>query len=315
MKRGYKEKTRMTFKEGLKELQKNKFLYIMMIPTIVWIFVFCYVPMAGIVIAFKDFSYVGGIFGSEWSGLDNFKFMFQSKDVMNITFNTIYLNLLFILFSTAASVFLALLFVEIKNKHFKKISQSIAILPHFVSWAVVSMFLMGFLNDNGLVSQLLQGFGMEKVNFYTNPDGWRIILVILKIWQAAGFGTVVYVASITGFDTGIYEAAKIDGATRLQQITKITLPMLKPTIVLLTIMAVGGIFRGDFGMIYALIGDNSLLYPATDVIDTYVYRALRQLGDYGMSTAVSLFQSVVGLIFVLATNAIVKKVEPDSALF
>lgn len=305
----------MTFKEGLQELRKNKFLYIMMIPTIVWIFIFCYVPMAGIIIAFKDFSYVGGIFGSEWSGLDNFKFMFQSKDVMRITFNTIYLNLLFILFSTAASVFLALLFVEIKNKHFKKISQSVAILPHFVSWAVVSMFLMGFLNDNGLISQFLQGLGMEKVNFYTNPSGWRVILIILKIWQAAGFGTVVYVASITGFDTGIYEAAKIDGATRLQQITRITLPMLKPTIVLLTIMAVGGIFRGDFGMIYALIGDNSLLYPTTDVIDTYVYRALRQLGDYGMSTAVSLFQSVVGLVFVLATNAIVKRVEPDSALF
>lgn len=305
----------MTFKEGCMEIHKNKFLYAMMIPTIIWIFVFCYVPMAGIVVAFKDFSYVGGIFGSDWSGLKNFEFMFKSKTVLNIAWNTIYLNLLFIIFSTTASVFLALLFVEVKNKHFKKISQSIAILPYFISWAVVSMFLLGFLNDNGLVSQLLQTLGMEKINFYSDPAKWRFILVLLKIWQAAGFGTIVYIASITGFDTGIYEAAKIDGATRLQQITRITLPLLKTTIILLTIMAVGGIFRGDFGMIYALVGDNSLLYPTTDVIDTYVYRALRQLGDYGMSTAVSLVQSVIGLVLVVVTNAIVKKVEPDSALF
>jgi putative aldouronate transport system permease protein len=304
----------MTFKEIIAEFKKNKFLYGMMIPTIIWILIFCYIPMTGIVIAFKDFSYMDGIFGSKWCGFKNFEFMFRSNAILNIAFNTIYLNVLFILFGTIMSVFLALMFVEIKNSYIKRITQSIAILPHFISWALVSIFLVAFLNDNGIVNGVIKAFGMDGINFYTNPNYWRSILVILKIWQGAGFGTVIYVAAITGLDAEMYEAAKIDGATRLQQITKITLPMLKSTIILLTIMSVGKIFNGDFGMIYALVGDNSFLYPTVDVIDTYVYRALRQLGDYGMSMAVSLFQSVIGLILVLLTNALVKKIEPESAM-
>ncbi len=157
--------------------------------------------------------------------------------------------------------------------------------------------------------------GGEDPAFYTSPGWWPLILVLLKLWQGAGYGTIVYVAAITGFDQEMYEAARVDGATRMQQITKITLPLLKTTAIMLTIMSVGKIFNGDFGMIYALVGDNASLYSTTDVIDTFVYRALRQLNNLGMSTATSFFQSIVGLVLVFATNFITKKVEPDAAIF
>ncbi|PXV87762.1 putative aldouronate transport system permease protein [Lachnotalea glycerini] len=306
-------------KKGIKgvgqELFKNRLLYTMMSIGIVWILIFSYLPMAGLVVAFKKFSYADGILKSPWAGLDNFKFLFSNKDLFNITFNTVYLNLLFIIFGTITSVFLALLFVEIRNKTFKKTSQSIVIIPYFISWAVVAMFLQGFLGDRGLVNQLLAHFGMENIQFYKNPSSWRVILVLLRIWQGAGFGTIIYIATITGFDTQIYEAAKIDGANRFQLILKLTLPMLKTTIVMLTLMSIGNIFKGDFGMIYALIGDNSLIYSKTDVIDTYVYRALRNNSNLGFSTAVSFYQSMVGFMIVLFSNWLTRRVDPDSALF
>lgn len=296
-------------------LWQNKWLYLMMIPAIAWVIIFNYIPMGGITVAFKNFNYMKGIFGSPWCGLQNFKFMFMTNTIWKIIFNTIFLNVLFIVSGTVAQLILALLFCEIKNKMAKKVTQSIAILPHFISWAVIAMFLTGFLNPNGIVNQLLGMMGKESINFYSEPGYWRGIFVLLKIWQGAGFGTIVYIAAITGFDQGMYEAAKIDGANRFQQIFCITLPLLKPTIVLLTIMSIGNIFKGDFGMIYAVIGDNALLYDTTDVIDTYVYRIFRTNSNLGMSTAVSLFQSLVGLVMVFGANLFVKKVDPDSALF
>lgn len=296
-------------------LWQNKWLYLMMIPGIVWVIVFSYLPMAGVAIAFKKYNYMKGIWGSPWCGLDNFKFMFKTDIIWSVIGNTLFLNVLFIVSGTIAQLILALLFCEIHNKHIKKITQSIAILPHFISWAVIAMFLTGFLNQNGMLNQLLQSMGRESISFYSEPSYWKIILVFLKIWQGAGFGTIVYIAAITGFDREMYEAAEIDGANRFQQIFYLTLPLLKPTIILLTIMSVGNIFKGDFGMIYAVIGDNSLLYGATDVIDTYVYRIFRTNSNLGMSTAVSFLQSIVGLVMVFGTNFIVKKIEPDSALF
>ena len=306
---------RMTFREGMQELWKNKMLYLMTLPAIVWVFIFCYVPMYGILIAFKDYSFKKGIWGSPWVGWKNFQFLFNYKGVGRIFFNTIALNVLFIVTGTIFSVGLALVFVEIKNKVYNKVVQTIAIFPHFVSWTVVAMFLSGIIGGSGTLTRWIVERGSQDPNFYSNASWWPVILAMLKIWQGAGYGTIVYVAAITGFDQGMYEAARIDGATRLQMITRITLPMLKPTIIMLTIMSVGKIFSGDFGMIYALVGDNSSLYATTDVIDTFVYRALRQLNNMGMSTATSLFQSVVGLVLVFATNAFAKKVEPDSAIF
>lgn len=306
---------RLGFKGGLHELWKNKMLYLMTLPTIVWVLIFCYYPMYGVLIAFKKFSYKEGIWGSPWVGLDNFQFLFNYNGVGRIFFNTIFLNVLFLVTTTLLSIILALVFVEIKNKVYNKIVQTIAIFPHFVSWTVVAMFMSGIVGTSGIVTKWIVQAGGEDPMFYNNAVWWPLILVLLRIWQGAGYGTIVYVAAITGFDQEMYEAAKVDGATRLQQITRLTLPLLKTTAIMLTIMGIGKIFNGDFGMIYALVGDNAALYPTTDVIDTFVYRALRQLNNLGMSTATSLFQSLVGLVLVYLTNVVTKKVEPDAAIF
>lgn len=311
---------RMTVKEGLKELYKNKFLYAMMLPAMIWVAVFCYQPMYGILIAFKKFSYRKGIWGSPWAenfGFKNFEFLFHYYGIKNIFFNTIFLNVLFILSGTVISLLLALMFVELRGKRFRKVTQSIAIFPHFVTWPVVAMFMTPLIGGNGCITKLIELISGHNIAFYTESSArlWPLILVILKIWQGAGYGTIVYIATITGIDQELYEAAKVDGASRLQQIRLITLPLLKTTIILLTIMSVGNIFRGDFGMIYSLIGDNSALYGTTDVIDTFAYRALRSLNNLGMSTATSVFQSFVGFILVYTVNTITRKVEPDSAIF
>ncbi len=287
----------------------------MTVPSIIWICIFSYYPMYGILIAFKDYSYKKGIWNSPWAGLDNFRFLFNYKGIWKIFSNTILLNLLFLIFTTFFSVLLALVFVEIKNKVYNKLVQTIAIFPHFVSWTVVAMFMSGIVGSSGIITNWITSNGAADPMFYRNAEAWPIILVILKIWQGAGYGSIVYVAAITGFDREIYEAAKVDGATRLQRVTKITLPLLRTTIIMLTIMSVGKIFNGDFGMIYALVGDNTGLFSTTDVVDTFVYRALRQMNNLGMSTATSLFQSVVGLILVFLSNAITKKIEPDAAIF
>ncbi len=298
-----------------KELWKNKKLYIMALPTIIWILIFCYYPMYGILIAFKDFSYKKGILGSEWVGLKNFEFLFHYNGIGRIFANTIFLNVLFIASTTFLSIVLALVFTEIQNRIYNKVVQTIAILPHFVSWTVVAMFLSGIIGSAGTLTNLIVTKGGDNPSFYTEAKWWPLILVILRVWQATGYGTIVYIAAIKGFDQEMYEAAKVDGATRWQMVTKLTLPLLKTTAIMLTLMSVGKIFNGDFGMIYAIIGDNSALYPTTDVVDTFVYRALRQLNNLGMSTATSLFQSIVGLILVYVTNAVTKRVEPDAAIF
>jgi putative aldouronate transport system permease protein len=297
------------------ELHKNKVLYLMMVPTIIWVTVFCYVPMYGVLIAFKDFSYKKGIWGSTFVGLKNFEFLFHYKGVGRIFFNTIFLNVLFIATGTILSIFFALIFAEIKNKVYSRVVQTIAIFPHFVSWNVVAMFLGGIIGGSGRFTHWIIEHGGNDPQFYNNALWWPLILVILKIWQGVGYGTIVYVAVITGLDKEIYEAAKVDGASRLQIILKITLPQLKVTAIMLTLMSIGKIFNGDFGMIYAIVGENSQLYSTTDVIDTFVYRALRELNNLGMSTATSFFQSIVGLVMVFVTNAITKKIEPDAAIF
>lgn len=297
------------------ELMTNKHLYLMMLPTVIWFVVFCYIPLYGITLAFKDYDYALGIVGSPFVGFKNFEFLFSYDGIGRVFFNTIFLNVLFIASTTIISVVLAIMFSELKHKGFKRVTQSIAILPHFVSWAVVSLVLQAFVGTNGLINQTLRSLGMSRINFYNEPGVWPLIFVILRIWQGCGFGTVTYIAAITGFDTSMYEAARVDGATRFQQIRHITLPLLRPTIVILTIMSVGGIFRGDFGMIYAMVRDTSKLFSTTDVIDTFVYRALRQMNELGMSTATSLFQSVVGCILVISVNALARKLDADTALF
>lgn len=288
----------------------------MTVPGILFFLLFSYVPLYGLVIAFQNFDYMKGIAGSKFIGFRDFQFLFNSPDVLRATFNTVWLNVLWIVTGTIVSVAIALMLSEVGSKAFVKVTQTVVIFPHFLSWTIIALFLLAFLNpDTGLINELLKLFGGRSVDFYSKSQYWTGILVIMKLWQNAGFSSIIYTATIAGISQDIYEAADIDGATRLQKIVFITLPMLKSTIILLTLFAVGRIFNGDFGMIYALVRDNSLLFPTTDVIDTYVFRAMRTLGDYGMSTAAGLYQSVVGFVLVVIANALARRFDPDSAIY
>jgi putative aldouronate transport system permease protein len=297
------------------EIKKNFGLYLLTVPGLLFFLVFSYLPMGGLAIAFQDFNLVRGIFGSKFSGLANFRFLFVNDTVIKVMLNTLYLNILFIIFSTIFAVFLALVFAEIHNKKVKRITQTISILPYFISWAVISLFLRSFLqSDGGLIAMFLKSRG-AGIDFYSAAPLWPGILVVLRIWQGAGYMAIVYIATITGMDVQMFEAAKIDGASRLQVIALITIPYLRPVIILMTLFNVGRIFYGDFGMIYGLVQDNAMLFSTTDVIDTYVYRMLRSMSDYGMATAVGMLQSIFGLAFVYMANRAARKLEPESAIF
>ena len=298
------------------DLKNNKGLLGLTLPAVAWFLVFAYAPMLGLVIAFQKYSPAKGIFGSEFVFLDNFRFFFGSQDFVRVTVNTLVLNTLFILATNFVAILMAIALSEIKNKYFKKVSQSVIILPHFISWTVVALLIEAFLKtEGGFVNNILAAFGAEPIKFMQTPELWPAILTILRVWQGAGYSSIVYLAAITGFDQSIYEAARVDGATRLQCITRITLPLLRPTVVLLLLMAVGKIFNGDFGMVYAIVGNNTLLYPTTDIIDTYVYRQLMEQSNMGMSSAVGLWQSIMGFIMVVIMNKVTKKIDSDSALF
>lgn len=300
------------------ELVKNRYLYLLALPGLAFFFLFNYLPMAGLYIAFLDYNPIAKFFGfaSEFVGLENFRFFFTSNDWLFVTFNTLFLNALFIITGIFVQILMAVGLNELGSKTFKKMAQTFMYLPNFLSWTVVSIFSIAlFSTDGGLINNLLKAIGMETMSFYQDADVWPGLLVALRLWKGAGFGTVIYLSTIAGIDQQIYEAAVIDGATRVQSIFRITLPMLRKTTVMLLILSIGGIFYGDFGMIYALIGDNPLLRSTTDVIDTFVYRALRLNNDYGMSSAVGLFQSVVGFVMVISANAVAKRMDRDSALF
>ncbi len=302
----------------LHEIAKNRYLYLLTVPGIVFLIVFNYLPMVGLYLSFVDYNPMAGLYGmkSEFVGLSNFEFFFGSGDWVAITFNTLYLNALFIVTGLAVQMFMAIGLNEVAGNRFKKLAQSFMFLPNFLSWTVVSIFSIAvFSTDTGVVNAVLTALGLEPINFYQDASKWPLILVLLKLWKGVGFGTVIYLATLAGMDQEMFEAAKIDGASRFQSILYLTLPMLKTTTILLLILSVGGIFYGDFGMIFALIGDNPLLRPTTDVIDTYVYRALRMNNDIGMSSAVGLFQAFVGFILVVSVNGITRKMEKDSALF
>ena len=307
-------------KSFLSDVKQNFYLYLLVLPGVLYFLIFKYLPMVGVVVAFQNFNTVKGFFRSEFVGLKNFEYFFTSKDWLIVTWNTVFLNILFLCTGLFFAILIAIVLSEISNKYFKKVTQSLVILPNFISWTLVSMFVFALLStDIGLVNSILKAFGFiqegQEISFYSNPDLWVGILVVLKIWKGAGFGSVIYLAAIAGIDQEIYEAAKIDGATRLQCITKITLPQLKTTVVLLTLFGIGDIFQGDLGMIYAIVGDNPSLYHTTDVIDTYVFRMLRQMNDISMSTAIGLYQSLVGLVIVFVTNYLAKKYDSDSAIF
>lgn len=298
------------------DLKNYRVLLLMLAPAVAFFLLFAYVPMAGIVIAFKKYDYAGGIFGSAWNGLDNFRFFFESGDAWRVTRNTALYNIAFIVVNNALQIFAAIMLFEVGGKWFRKLTQSALFLPYFISWVVVGAIAYNLLNyDIGTVNALLRGFGLEPIDIYNTPSYWPYILVLVSAWKSLGYGTVMYLAAISGIDTEMYEAAEIDGANIFQRIMKVTIPNLYPTIIILVLLAVGNIFRGDFGMFYNMIGNNGLLFSSTDVIDTYVFRSLITSNDIGMSAAAGVFQSVLGFITIMSVNYAVRRYDKDRALF
>lgn len=300
----------------IKEIIKNRWLYAMALPGFVFVFIFSYLPLQAHVIAFKEFSPVKGIWKSPWVGLENIKFFFQGSDWLNVTKNTLVLNLIFIITGTIFALAIAIGLNEITSKWFKKLSQTFLVLPHLISYMVVSLIITQlFAADNGMINNLIQKFGGTPQAWFSKGALWPYILSVIVLWKGAGWTSIIYLATITGISEEIYESARIDGASRMQQIWYITLPQLKPTIIILTLLALGKIFYGDFGLIYTIIGDNPMLLHNTDVIDTFTYRALRQAGNYSMASAVALFQSTMGFICILFFNWLTGKVDSEYKLF
>ena len=295
--------------------------YVMMLPGLVLVFLFSYLPLPGILIAFKNYSSADGIFGSPWMDplFKNFEFFFTSDSAWQVTFNTIFYNTIQAVSVTVIAVVLAILLNEVSNKFISATYKGILLLPTFLSWVVIQYIVFGLLNvDNGIINRLIVSFGGQEVYWYSEPSYWRFIMPFAYLWKNVGYYSVFYVAAIAGISTEYFEAAQLDGATKWQQIKHITLPLLKPTIIILSLLWVGKLFNGglgDWNGFYTITNDATALYKATDVIDTYVFRALKKMSDYGMSGAVSLYQSVVGFILVLFTNLIIKKTSPENALF
>jgi len=300
------------------ELIKNLSAYLMCVPGIVYFILFCYVPMAGIVLVFKDYNVVDGIFGSPWiePWYANFRFFFTSQQVPRVTFNTLFLNLFFLITSLVCQMGLAILFHQIGVSWIKKLSQSVVFLPYFMSWVVVGGIVYSFFsNEYGIVNATLRSFGLETVKWYQSSQYWRMILIITHIWKWSGYGSIIYMAAIMGIDPSIYESAIIDGAGRLKQAVFITIPLLKPTAVVLVLMSVGRIFFGDFGMVYGIVRENGILLEQVEVIDTYVYRAMRVTGDFSLTTAIGMYQSLMGLVLLTLANAIAKRINDGDGLF
>jgi putative aldouronate transport system permease protein len=288
----------------------------MLIPAVLFFLLFAYIPMSGIVLAFKQFDYTGGVFGSPWNGWDNFKFFFNSGDAWRVTRNTVLYNIAFIVVNNVIQICAAILLFEVAGKWFRKLTQTVLFLPYFISWVVVGAIAYNLFNfDVGTVNVLLKGLGMQPVDIYNTPAYWPVILIVVSAWKTLGYGTIMYLAAITGIDTEMYEAAEIDGANIFQRIMKITVPNLMPTVIILVLLAIGNVFRGDFGMFYNMVGNNGLLFSSTDVIDTFVFRSLTTSNEIGMSAAAGFYQSLLGFVTIMLANYAVRKYDKDRALF
>ena len=292
-------------------------LYLMMLPALLYLLINNYIPMAGMVIAFKKLNFAKGIWASPWAGLKNFKFLFASKDAWIITRNTLLYNVAFILVNMVIGIAIAILITEVKNTKLKKLYQSAILLPFLMSMVILSYIVYALLSaENGLVNNsILPLFHMDPIQWYQKPKYWPAILIIANCWKGVGYGCLIYIASLIGIDPSFYEAARLDGASKWQEITKITLPSLVPTIITLLLLSIGRIFYSDFGLFYQVPMNSGVLVPTTNVIDTYVYRALIEQGNISMSSAAGVYQSLVGFCVVMLSNWIVRKVDKDQALF
>lgn len=292
-------------------------LYLMALPGLIYLIINNYVPMFGIIIAFKNINWRKGILGSPWAGFGNFEYLFKTKDAMTITRNTLCYNLVFIVVGTVLAIAVAILLNEVRSKRLKKLYQTVFLLPYLISIVVVSYLVYAMLSiDSGFINRsVLPILGIDPIAWYTEPKYWPFILVIVYLWKTFGYNSIVYYATLMGIDESYYEAAAIDGANRWQQICHVTLPSLAPTIITLTLLAIGKIFYSDFGLFYQVPMNSGPLLDVTNTIDTYVYRGLIQLNDLGMSSAAGVYQSIVGFVLVLTANYIVGRVDKDKALF
>ncbi|NOU72262.1 ABC transporter permease subunit [Paenibacillus sp. LMG 31458] len=289
----------------------------MALPGIIYLLLNNYLPMFGTIIAFKNINYAKGIWKSDWVGFKNFEYLFSTSDAFIITRNTLLYNTVFIVITLICSVSLAIMLNEVRKQLAKKFYQSALLLPYFLSAVIVAYLVYSLLSSEyGFLNKIvLPLFGQDPVSWYNEPKYWPYILVIVNTWKGVGYSCVIYIAAIVGIDNEYYEAAKIDGASKWQQIRHITVPLLMPVITTMVLLSIGRIFYADFGLFYQVPLDSGMLLPVTNVIDTYVYRGLLQLGDLGMSSAAGLYQSLVGFVLVLVSNAIVRKFNRDQALF
>ena len=292
-------------------------VYLMMVPGALYLLINNYIPMFGLVIAFKQVDFQKGILGSPWCGLQNFQFLFQTRDAFVITRNTILYNVCFILLNTVIGIIFAIFICDITWKIGKKIYQSALLFPYLMSWVIVGYIIYAiFSMQYGIANKtMLPMLGINPVMWYNTPKYWPAILVITNTWKGIGYGCLIYISSINGIEASYYEAAELDGANKLQQVWNITIPEILPSVITLTLLSIGRIFYSDFGLFYQIPRDSGLLYSVTDTIDTYVYRGLMKLGNIGMSSAVGFYQSIVGFILVLFSNWVVGKISPDNALF
>ena len=308
-------------KKFVRTLRENFIFLLMVLPGAAWLILFFYIPVFGNIVAFKDYhitgeGFIDSVMKSKWVGFDNFKFLFSSKDAYIITRNTVLYNLGFIFLGLIVSVGIAIIFSELRSKRVVKVLQTSMLFPYFLSWVIISFFTDAFLNvDKGLVNHILTSLGMKAINFYSELWIWPALLLFLGIWKGFGYSSVMYYATIMGIDPTFYEAATVDGASKWQRIRNITIPQLSSLITVLTILAVGNIFRADIGLFYQIPHNAGALYSVTNVIDVYVYNGLTKSGDIGMTAAAGLYQSVVGLVLVLISNIIARRIDKNAALF
>ncbi len=291
-------------------------MILMALPAVVVVLLFGYIPISGIILAFKDFRYNLGIFRSPWAGFENFRFFFISGTGFLVTRNTVLYNLLNLATSQFLAITLAILISEMRGVYFKKFAQSITFLPYFISWIIVGVFVYNIFNyEKGTLNTLLKSLLIAPINMYSKPAAWVFIIMFFNSWKWVGYSSLVYIAAIMSINMECFESADIDGANIFQQIRHITIPSITPTITIVVLLNIGRLLRGDFQMFYQIIGDNGQLFNATDVIDTFVFRSLIHSGDLTMASAANFYQSVLCFVIIITVNTIVKKLRPDYALF
>lgn len=302
---------------AIQRLKRSWPLYVMMLPGIVYLIVNNYIPMTGIVVAFKQYNVRDGLYHSPNIGFKNFQFLFKTNDAWIIVRNTLLYNFAFIVIGTVCAVAVAILLNEVRSKAAKQVYQTVILVPFLISMVVVSYLVFAFLSDgNGFLNKtVLPALGKDSISWYNSPQYWPFILVFVNLWKGLGYNCILYYASICGIDESLYEAATMDGANRWQRIWHVTLPGLRSTIIILTLMSFGNIFRSDFGLFYQVPMNSGTLINVTNTIDTYVYRGLTQSNNIGMTAAAGLYQSVVGFVLVLAANTVVRRISSENSLF